>query len=262
MTAYATSPDEQNDRYGSGLAGAIVLHIVLIAAIIGWAFFQHLRHPDFGESSATVGSIQASMVSAIPLPPKAVPVKDQVLASDDVSKVAAPPPKEATVPPPQPTDVLIKAKTSPTTKTAPVPTVAPPKHAQPTPETPKANSGEQATQLPQAVSQTTNGTATLTVQNRALGQRYAYYIRIVSSRITQNYNQEFPDPRSSQDKSVTVLFEIDRNGTPTNIRLESVSGSPTLDAAGKRAIQEVDGFGLNPAGEPIPIAFKFDYHHQ
>ena len=261
MSAYVSSPDEQNDRFGSGVAGSVLLHAAVFAGIIGWAIFSHLHNPSLGENSSQVGSIQASMVSAIPLPTKAPPVKDQVLTPDDVSKAAAPPPKEATLPPPKDTDVLIKAKTPPATKTAPVPTPAPPKHAQPVPDTPKANSGEQATQLPQSISQTTNGTATLTVQNRALGLRYAYYIRIVSSRITQNYNQEFPDPRASQDKSVTVLFDIDRNGTPTNLRMEAASGSPTLDSAGKRAIQEVDSFGPNPAGESIPIAFKFDYHH-
>ena len=45
MSAYATTPDDQNDRFGSGLAGAIVLHVVIFAGIIGWAIYQH-AHTD------------------------------------------------------------------------------------------------------------------------------------------------------------------------------------------------------------------------
>jgi protein TonB len=250
-------------RSTDGLLPAVLLHFAIVLALATVAFVQHLHHPSFGESTAAVGSIQASMVAAIPLPPKAPPVEKQVLASDDTTKTPAPQPKETAVPPPRPDDVLLKAKTPEkiVPKTAPTPTTAV-KHPQPTPETPKANSGDAATQLPQSTVQTANGSATITVQNRTLGERYAYYIRLVGSKVQQYYNQEYPDPRSSIGKSVTVLFYIDTNGTPQNIQVQSPSGSPSLDSAGKRAVQEVDTFGPNPANEKIPIAFKFDYQHR
>jgi periplasmic protein TonB len=259
----ATTSDPQFDRFGSGFAGAILLHAAIVAAIVGWAFVEHLHHPDFGESSATAGSIQASMVSAIPLPPKATPVEKSVLASEDTEKVPAPQPKETTIPPPKPDDILLKSKTpdKTITKTAPTPTTAV-KHPQPTPDTPEASTGEQATQLPQSIVQTTDGTATITVQNRALGERYAWYIRLVGSKVQQSYSQQFKDPRTSLGKSVTILFFIDNNGAPTNIQLQASSGSPSLDNAGKRALQEIDTFGPNPANQPIPIALQFVYQHQ
>jgi protein TonB len=262
MSTYTTT-DDQRDPFKSGFAGAVVLHAAIFAALIGWAFVQRIRHPDFGESTAAVGSIEASMVSAIPLPPKAPPVEKAVLASEDVTKTPAPQPKETTVPPPKPDDILIKSKTPDKTvpKTAPTPTTAV-KHPQPTPDTPKANSGDSATQLPQTTVQTINGTATLTVQNRTLGERYAWYIRLVGNKVQQFYNQEYPDPRTSTGKSVTVFFDIDTSGAPSNIQLQSASGSPTLDSAGKRAVQEVDTFGPNPAGQPILIGIKFDYQHR
>jgi periplasmic protein TonB len=260
MSAYATTPDDQNDRFGSGLAGAIILHVAILAGIIGLAWMQHFRNPTLGESVETAGSIQASMVNAIPLPPKALPVEKSVLASEDVSRTPAPQPKETTVPPPTPNDVLIKSPEKTVPKSATTPNTAV-KHPQPTPETPKAASGDAATQLPQSVVTTINGNATITVQNRSLGERYAWYIRIVGSKVQQYYNQEFPDPRASSGKSVTILFSIDTNGAPTNIQLQAQSGSATLDSAGKRAIQEVDTFGPNPAGQVIPIAITFEYKH-
>ena len=266
MSTYATTNDERDDRFGSGLAGAILLHVAVVCGLAALAFVEHIRNPHWGEDTSSVGAIQASMVSAIPLPPKAAPVKDSVLASEDVTPAPKPPPKEATQPPPQPTDVLIKAKNPPKVvpKVAPVPTPVPPKHAQPTPETPKAASGDAATQLPQSVSQLKNGTAALTVQNRVFGNRYAYYLRIVASKVNESYaaSSSEADPRASMNKSVTLLFDIERDGTVANLHLETRSGSSTLDTAALRSIQRLDNFPQLPEGDHITIEYKFDYRQQ
>ena len=214
------------------------------------------------------------MVAAIPLPPRAKPVDKQVLASENENQAPLPPPKEATEPPPRPTDVLIKAKPPAPAKPAPVrseappkpdlrsrPTEAPPlKHPQPTPPTPKAETGETtATQLPEAISQLKNGTATATVEDRVFGSRYAYYLRLVSQRVSQNWISSEADPRTSVGKRVTLIFDIERDGTPQNVRVQTRSGSPSLDQSALQAVQRVDGFGPLPAGNQITIEFSFDY---
>lgn len=263
------------DRLGGGMAGAVGLHLLLAGALIAGAYLGTSKHDRWGERAASVGAIQASMVSALPLPSRAKPVEKQVLASEDVNEAPLPPPKAATQPPPKPTDILIKAKTpekpappAPVHSTAPTkpepkatPTEAPPvKHPQPAPDTPKARTGETtATQLPEAVSQAKNGTATATVEDRTFGVRYAYYLRGVSQRVSQNWFSGEVDPRSSQGKRVTLLFDISRDGTPGNVRVENRSGSPTLDESALRAVQRVDGFGPLPAGDHITIEFAFDY---
>ncbi|AEU35682.1 TonB family protein [Granulicella mallensis] len=263
MSNYATTSEERDDRFGSGLAGAIVLHLALIGGLAAVAVFEHVHAPNWGENTASVGAIQASMVSAIPLPPKAAPVKDSVLASEDVTPTPKPPPKEATQPPPKPTDVLIKAKTPAKVipKVAPIETPVPPKHPQPAPVTPKAASGDAATQLPQSVSQLKNGTAALTVQNRVFGNRYAYYLRIVANAVNQSYATYSgqADPNASMNKSVTVLFDIQRDGSVANLHVETRSGSSTLDTAALRAIQHLDNFPQLPEGNSITIEYKFDY---
>ncbi len=263
------------DRLGEGVAGAIGLHVLLAAVLIGAAYLNTGKQDRWGENTASVGAIQASMVSALPLPSHAKPVEKQVLASEDVNEAPLPAPKATTQPPPKPTDILIKAKTpekppppAPVHSTAPAkpepkaqPTEAPPvKHPQPAPDTPKARTGETtATQLPEAVSQSKNGTATASVEDRAFGNRYAYYLRAVSLRVSQNWFSGEVDPRSSQGKRVTVLFDIDREGVPQNVRVETRSGSGTLDESALRAVQRVDGFGPLPAGDHITIEFAFDY---
>jgi len=260
MSTYPTT-DPQYDNFNSGLAGAIALHVILAAAIIAAAYLAHIHSDRWGENASSVGAIQASMVSAIPLPNRAAPVANSVLTPDDISKAAAPPPKEATQPPPKPTDIEVKAKTTPT-KVAPVTAPAPPLHPQPTPDTAKARMGEQATQLPQSTSQVKNGTATVTIQDRAFGDRYGYYREIVSRIVAQNWYTQEADPRTSQGKSVTLIFDIQRDGTPANVHIETRSGSPTLDTSALRALQRVDGFGPLPAGDHVTVEYTFDYHQQ
>ena len=261
MSVFASLDDQSPDRFGSGFVRAIALHVLVGAFLAALAIYVpgHVQH--WGESASTVGAIQASMVSAIPLPSKVAPVEKSVLASENVTPAPKPPPKEATQPPPKPTDILIKEKTAPKTppKVAPVEQPTPPKHPQPAPTTPKAASGDVATQLPQAISQVKNGTALATVQDRTFGNRYAYYLKIISNTVAQNWYTNEADPGASQGKRVTLLFDVNRDGVPENIRIETKSGSPSLDASALHALQRVDNFGPLPAGDHITVEYTFDY---
>jgi periplasmic protein TonB len=261
MSVFATLDEQTPDRFGSGFVRAIALHVLVGAFLAALAIYVpgHVEH--WGENASTVGAIQASMVSAIPLPSNVTPVEKSVLTSENTTPAPKPPPKEATQPPPKPTDILIKEKTAPKTppKVAPVEQPTPPKHPQPTPATTKAASGDAATQLPQAINQVKNGTAMATVQDRTFGNRYAYYVKIVSQIVAQNWYTQEADPCPSQGKRVTILFDINRDGAPQNIRIETKSGSPSLDASAMHALQRIDGFGPLPAGDHITVEYSFDY---
>jgi protein TonB len=256
MPSYAhPAPIEQN--LGGGFAGAIALHVALAAAIIGAAFLPPLHKNTWGDKATSVGAIQASMVSSIPLPTKAPVVDKSVLTSENVTQAPAPQTKEMAAAPPKPTDLLIKEK--PVTKVAPKDTVAPVKHPQPVPDTPKASAGDAATQLPQSTTPVKNGTATATVQDRAFGNRYAYYVAIVGRTVAQNWYTQEADPTASQGKRTTMVFDIQRDGTITNIRTQNRSGSFSLDASALHALQRIDGFGALPAGDHITVEYTFDY---
>jgi protein TonB len=260
MSVFASLDEQNPDRFGSGFVRAIALHILIAAFCVCLAIYVpgHVQH--WGENASSVGAIQASMVSAIPLPTQVAPVEKSVLASENVTPAPKPPPKEETQPPPKPTDVLVKEKTvEKPPKVAPVEQPAPPKHPQPTPPTPKAATGDAATQLPEALTQLKNGTAMATVQDRTFGNRYAYYVKIVSQIVAQNWYTQEADPTTSQGKRVTILFDINRDGIPQNIRIETKSGSPSLDASALHALQRVDSFGPLPAGDHITVEYSFDY---
>jgi periplasmic protein TonB len=262
MTTEAISPLSPDDQFRRGVLGAIALHILIALAFVAIGIYLNHTSNHWGENASAAGSIQASMVSSIPLPTKAKPVDKSVLTPDAVSPAPLPPPKEAVAPPPRETDIEVKAKDQPK-KLGPIPTPAPPKHPQPPPPpSAKAQTGDSATQLPQSMTQLKNGSATLTVQNRSFGNRYAYYVEAVGRVIAQNYFTQEIDPRSSEGKSVIIAFDIQRDGSISNVRIENRSGSPTLDTAAMRALQRIDSFGPLPEGDHITIEDKFDYKHQ
>ena len=253
-------PDAElfEEHFGGSFARSIFLHIAIAGAIVATAYF-HLRGSEWGEQAATVGAIQATMVASIPLPPKQRDLDTGVLTSESPS----PAPlitKEETEPPPDPHEVAIPEKiTKP--KIADKPTPAPPKHLQPTPPQPtKAATGETAgIRVPQATLELKNGTASVAVQDRTFGSRFAYYVNIVNQRVAQNWYTQEADPRASSGRSVTLLFDINRDGTPSNPRIETRSGSPTLDQSALRAVQRVEGFGPLPAGDHITVEYTFHY---
>jgi protein TonB len=251
---------ETPEKFGGGMGLSVTLHLLLFGAAFAAAWTGILHTQRWGGPQANAGAIQASLVSAIPLPQRAAPVEKSVLAPEHASEAPAPP-KEATQPPPKPTDIEVKARTQPT-KAAPVETPEPPKHAQPTPTTTKAVSGEVATQIPTAIDQVKNGTASLTVPDRVYGARFAWYFGGIGRKVAQNYLTDSINVAASNGKTAVVVFDIEHDGTVQNLRLYQRSGSTSLDAAAMAAIQRIDTFGPLPAGDHITIQYKFDFHTQ
>jgi periplasmic protein TonB len=239
------------------------LHGFIAALIVGWAFLFHHRGVNWGESASTAGAIQATMVSSIPLPPTQRTLDTGVLTSEAPSPAPITT-KERTEPPPSPKEVAIPEKITKPIKTAEKPTPTPPKHIQPiTPPPEKAVTGETAgIRIAQSTLDVKNGTASVSVQDRTFGSRFAYYVNIVNSKVAQNWYTGEADPRSSLGKSTTVVFDISREGIPSNARIETRSGSPTLDLSAMRAVQRVDGFGPLPQGDHITVEYTFHFQPQ
>ncbi len=240
-----------------------MLHGVIAGALVASAFLFRTHGSNWGENASSTGAIQASMVSAIPLPNTQRTLDTGVLTSEAPSPapIVA---KERAEPPPKPNEVAIPEKITKPIKTAEKPTPTPPKRPQPTPPEPtKAATGETAgVRIAQSTLELRNGTASVSVQDRTFGARFAYYVNIVNQKVSQNWLVGEADPRSSMGRSSTIVFDIDRNGTPSNVRVETASGSPTLDQSATRAVQRVDGFGPLPAGDRITVEFTFHYHPQ
>ncbi len=260
-----TEPEPPGENLRGTFAGSVALHGLLLAAIVGGSYLFHRTHESWGENAATAGAIQASVVSALPLPPRQKTLDTGVLTSDRPSP-APTPAKERAEPPPKPDEVPIPVKHPPKPpRVAERPAPEPPRHPQPTPPQPrKATTGEIAgTRIPQATMQLRNGTASVAVEDRSFGARYAYYINIVNRTVAQNWFTQEADPRTSEGRRTAIVFDINRDGTPSNVRIESRSGSPSLDQSALHAVQRVEGFGPLPGGaDHITVEYFFDYRQQ
>ena len=138
---YARDEAPDSDRLGVNFAGSLLLHGLVAAFIVGWAFFFHHRGSNWGENASNVGAIQATMVSSIPLPPTQRTLDTGVLTSEAPSPAPVTE-KEKTEAAPTPDSLAIPEKIKPP-KVAEKPTPAPPKHIQPvTPPPTKAVTGE------------------------------------------------------------------------------------------------------------------------
>ena len=273
------APEAEQTR--SGFVLALVLHGLVIVGVGIAAYVSHRVHPKFGDGNPVAGSIQASMVNALPLPPRQLTRDHEVLTSDKPSIAPTPPPPTPeppkakvtpvppkTEPPPRPNEVLIPKKIVPpkeTPKAAEREQPTPPKRqpATPPPPTPKATTGETAgVQIPQNVSPIKNGTASMTVEERAFGDRYAYYVKLISKKVNEQWEQEETNVAAgaSNGKRTTVTFTIERDGTVSEAHVSKRSGSATLDMAATRSIQRVEGFGPLPQGNTLTVDFSFDFH--
>jgi protein TonB len=94
------------------------------------------------------------------------------------------------------------------------------------------------------------------------GTRYAWYVRAVQQKVSENWLKYEVDPRISDAHRVYVTFDINRGGAPTNVQVEQSSGVPSLDVSAVRAIQRIDTFGPLPgdySGNKVSVEFWFDY---
>ena len=155
------------------------------------------------------------MVSSLPLPPTQRTLDTGVLTSEAPSPAPVVT-KERTEPPPAPNEVAIPEKITKPIKTAEKAAPTPPKYIQPvTPPPTKAVTGETAgIRIAQSTLEVKNGTASVSVEDRTFGERFAYYVNIVNSKVAQNWYTAEADPRASIGKSTTIIFDINREGVP------------------------------------------------
>jgi protein TonB len=250
QTAYA-------DRVGWSTAYSVALHAALAAAAVAGAWI-HLGGREWGAPGETSGAIQATMVASLPLADRQRFLDTGVLTSDSPSAAAATS-TERTESAPAPNAVPIPDKAHAIDKPQP----APARHPQPAPLQPKkAQTGETAgIRLPQSTLTLRNGTASATVRDRSFGERYAYYVNIVNQKVSRNWYKQEADPQVSMGRSVTVVFDINRDGKPSTPTVMTRSGSPSLDLSAVRAVQRVqdEGFGPLPAGNHITVEYVFHY---
>jgi periplasmic protein TonB len=251
----------EHESWGRNLAWSATLHGAFALAIGVSAWIIGSGHGSSWGAGGTGSAMGVSLVSNVPLPANPVPTQN-VLANESKglseSKPQAQVEEKEAIPIPEK-----NAKKKP----APQPTAT---QRKPQPEPP-----EQASNVvpfgeggpvsgPYAMFNVggARGGFGLTGGGGDFGSRYAWYVRVVNQKVSENWLKYEIDPRIQSANRVYVTFDIDRSGHPSHIQIEQSSGVPSLDMSALRALERIDTFGPLPSdysGNKVSVEFWFDY---
>jgi len=231
----------EHGKLGRPIALSAGLHIAFAGLLILFGFILPNRRGDVWGGGGAGEAMGVSLVSTIPLPASAVQNEpDAIPIPDKNTKTKSKPVVSASKTKPQPT---------------------------PPPET-------ESNEVPYGQGGPVSGPyGTFSVSGAKggfgfqggggdFGSTYAWYVRVVQQKVSENWLKYLIDPNIHQANRVYLLFDINRSGQPTNVQVEQSSGVPSLDQSAVRAIQRIDTFGPLPpayAGNKVTVEFWFDY---
>lgn len=252
----------EHDRWARPLAWSAGLHVAFTALLL--IYVAVFSGPSGNEWGAGGGgeAIGATLVTTVPLP--ANPEGKNVLANESKG-VTQSQPKVEQKPEPDAIEIQGKnAKIKPKKKQETV-TKEKPLPAQEPEETNQVAFGEGGpVSGPYGTFSAAGakGGFGITGGGGDFGTKYAFYVRGIQQRVSENWLKYQVDPRITSAQRVYVMFDVARDGHPSNVQIEQSSGVPSLDDSALNAVKRVDTFGSLPAdypGSKISVEFWFDY---
>jgi protein TonB len=247
----------EHDRWGRNLAWSAALHIAIAGSVVLYAVIG----PSGGGGTWGAGgggdAMGVTLVSSVPLPASAVQTQN-VLANQSKGITQSQPKAEEK----EPEAIAIPGKNA---KIKPKPRSSESQKAQPEDENnvvPFGEGGPVSGPYGAFNAGGAKGGFGFTGGGGDFGSRFAYYVRVVQQKVSENWLKYEVDPRISDARRVYVTFDIMRDGHPTNVQVEQSSGVPSLDQSAVRALQRIDTFGPLPSdysGSKVSVEFWFDY---
>jgi len=247
----------EREQWKKPLVLSVGFHLLLVAAIAVAGYVLRPRVVNsWGINSGD--AVSATLVSASALPIPHVEESNNIVANESKGVTE-------TKPEPKPVETedgisipgkVVKPKPQPQ-KTVTATAVRPPRPV-PTPEDTAVPYGEGGpVSGPYGTFTAPHTQGGFSFQNADFGTRFAYYVQRVNQTVSRNWFK--PDVTAA--KRVYVLFDIMRDGSPTNVRIEQSSGVPSLDQLAVRAVQRSDFGALPPEynGSKVSVEFWFDY---
>jgi protein TonB len=253
----------EHESWGRNLAWSFALHLAITAGI---ALYAVISPGSRGEGWGTGGggdAIGVTLASTVPLPSTQAQ-KEQVLANESKGVTQSLPQPEEKVP--EPEAIAIPEKDA---------KKKPKKEASASKRKPEPQPVEEATNVvpfgqggpvsgPYGTFSAAGakGGFGFTGGGGDFGNRYAWYVRVVQQKVSENWLKYEIDPRISNAQRVYLTFDVMRDGHPANVQIENSSGVPSLDQSAIRAIQRIDTFGPLPpdySGNKVSVEFWFDY---
>src|SRR5215467_6624432 len=251
----------EHERWGPALRRSAIFHVAVTVAIIVSAWIAHSRTGSNWGAGGGGAAMGVTLVSNVPLP--ANPTQTQnVLATESkgVSKSQPKPAVEEKEAIPIPEKNAKKKPVQQATATQRKPPPQPVEEASNV--VPFGEGGPVSGPYAMFNSGAAKGGFGFTGGGGDFGSRYAFYVRGINQRVSENWLKYEVDPRIQAANRVYVTFDNDRSGRPSHVEVEQSSGVPSLDVSALRAVQRVDSFGPLPAdysGSKVSVEFWFDY---
>ncbi|MGA9966496.1 MAG: TonB family protein [Terriglobales bacterium] len=250
----------EHDNWFRNLAWSVGLHIAVAGSIILYAVVWHGSGGSNWGAGGGGDAMGVTLVSSVPLPASAVQTQN-VLANESKGLTQSLPKTEEK----EPEAIPIPDKNA---KIKPKPRSSAQQKPKPQPEEEASNvvpfgeggpvSGPYGTFNAGGA----KGGFGFTGGGGDFGSRYAWYVRVVQQKVSENWLKYEVDPRITEAQRVYVTFDIKRDGHPTNVQVEQSSGVPSLDQSAVRALQRIDTFGPLPSDyseSKVSVEFWFDY---
>lgn len=251
----------EHERWGRALAWSVGLHLGITASLLLYTRFVTRGTGETWGSGGGGDAIGATLVSTVPL--AAPPAQTQnVLANESKGITQSQPKIEEKEP-----DAIEIAGKNKKIKPKKKQITESKSNPQPAPE-PEDNqvafgeggpvSGPYGTFSAAGA----KGGFGITGGGGDFGTKYAWYVRVIQQKVSENWLKYEVDPRITSAQRVYITFDVARDGHPSNVRVEQSSGVPSLDISATRALERIDTFGPLPAdypGSKISVEYWFDY---
>lgn len=251
----------EHERWGRNLAWSAGLHVGVALAIIGYALLASGGRGSNWGAGGGGEAMGVSLVSNIPLP--ANPVQTQSVLATESKGLSKSQPKPVVE---EPEAIAIpekNAKKKPVKQPTATQRKPPPEPVQEANNVvPFGEGGPASGPFSMFSSGAAKGGFGFTGGGGDFGSRFAWYVRVVNQKVSENWLKYEVDPRITSANRVYVTFDIQRNGHPTHIQIEQSSGVPSLDQSALRALQRIDTFGPLPpeyGSSKVSVEFWFDY---
>lgn len=250
----------EHSGLGRPLAWSLGLHLAFTGFVILFGLILSGQRGNPWGAGGGGEAIGVSLVSNIPLPASQVQTQN-VLANESKGLTQSKPQEKEN----EPDAIPIPDKN---TKTKPKPAStashqkAPPQPEEETNEVPYGKGGPVSGPYGTFSAAGAKGGFGFQGGGGDFGTAYAWYVRVVQQKVSENWLRYEIDPSIREANRVYIIFDISRSGQPGNVQVEQSSGVPSLDQSAVRAIQRIDTFGPLPpdySGGKVTVEFWFDY---
>jgi periplasmic protein TonB len=250
----------EHDNWFRNLAWSVALHVAVAGSIILYAVVWHGSGGSNWGAGGGGDAMGVTLVSSVPLPASAIQTQN-VLANESKGLTESLPKTEEKAPEAIPIpDKNAKIKPKPRSSAQQKPKPQPEEQASNV--VPFGEGGPVSGPYGTFNAGAAKGGFGFTGGGGDFGSRYAWYVRVVQQKVSENWLKYEVDPRITEAQRVYVTFDIKRDGHPTNVQVEQSSGVPSLDQSAVRALQRIDTFGPLPSDYSegkVSVEFWFDY---